>query len=125
MPVPHTYTCDLGNEDLCTFSQDITQQMLCDRTAVGLIEKCARFHIYCAERLCEEDFHTFDQKINTENLTKSLQSLKELYSDLAIKQQVFCETEAEFRAYMVLLNLNEGDTLRYDIKTKNKTESKM
>ncbi|XP_064604912.1 germinal-center associated nuclear protein-like isoform X2 [Liolophura sinensis] len=92
--------------------KDITQQMLCDRTAVGLIEKCARFHIYCAERLCEEDFHTFDQKINTENLTKSLQSLKELYSDLAIKQQVFCETEAEFRAYMVLLNLNEGDTLR-------------
>ncbi|KAL3853116.1 hypothetical protein ACJMK2_016691 [Sinanodonta woodiana] len=92
--------------------QDITQQQLCNRGAVGLIEKCARFHIYCSERLCEEDMHTFDAKINNENLTKCLQTLKELYHDLWSKQKIACPYEAEFRAYMVLMNLNEGDILR-------------
>ncbi|KAK3581304.1 hypothetical protein CHS0354_033043 [Potamilus streckersoni] len=92
--------------------KDITQQQLCNRGAVGLIEKCARFHIYCSERLCEEDMHTFDAKINNENLTKCLQTLKEFYHDLWSKQKIACPCEAEFRAYMVLMNLNEGDILR-------------
>jgi len=53
----------------------------------------------------------FDAKINTENLTKCLQTLKEMYADL-VKRGVTCESEAEFRAYIVLMNLNNGDTLR-------------
>ena len=53
----------------------------------------------------------FDEKINNENLTKCLQTLKELYSDLET-QGVHCANEAEFRAYMVLMNLNSGDILR-------------
>ena len=96
--------------------QDITQQRLCNASSVSLIEKCARFHIYCAERLCEEDMSVFDVKINNENLTKCLQSLKEMYHDLKVKHKVYCENEAEFRAYMVLMNLNQGDTLRYILK---------
>ncbi|KAL4226945.1 Germinal-center associated nuclear protein [Mactra antiquata] len=92
--------------------KDITQQQLNDRDAVELIEKCARFHIYCSERLCEEDMHSFDAKINNENLTKCLQTLKEFYADLEKKHRIYCENEAEFRAYTVLMNLNEGDTLR-------------
>lgn len=75
------------------------------------MEKCVRFHIYCGARLVEEDAMTFDTKINNENLTKCLQTLKEMYSDLR-KRGVACDNEAEFRAYMVLMNLNEGDTLR-------------
>ena len=55
---------------------------------------------------------TFDTKINNENLTKCLQTLKEMYADL-LKGGVTCENEAEFRAYVVLMNLNEGDTLRF------------
>lgn len=78
----------------------------------GLIEKCARFHIYCSERLCEEDMMVFDPKINNENLTKCLQTLREIYADLENKHNVFCSSEPEFRAYMVLMKLNEGDTLR-------------
>ena len=31
-----------------------------------------------------------------------------------MKQGVFCENEAEFRAYTVLMNLNEGDILRLE-----------
>ncbi|KAH3816579.1 hypothetical protein DPMN_118097 [Dreissena polymorpha] len=92
--------------------KDIIQQQLNDRNAVQLIERCARFHIYCSERLCEEDMHSFDAKINNENLTKCLQTLREFYADLEKKQKVFCENEAEFRAYTVLMNLNEGDILR-------------
>ncbi|CAL1527063.1 unnamed protein product [Lymnaea stagnalis] len=91
--------------------KDITQQQLCDIQVAELLEKCTRFHIFCSERLCEEDMMTFDAKINNENLTKCLQTLKELYADLE-KRQVYCPNEAEFRGYMVLMNLNEGDILR-------------
>jgi hypothetical protein len=55
--------------------------------------------------------HSFDAKINDENKTKCLQTLKENYWDLE-KKQVFCDNEAEMRCYMVLMNLNQGDILR-------------
>uniref|UniRef100_A0A8C4WDP7 Germinal-center associated nuclear protein n=1 Tax=Gopherus evgoodei TaxID=1825980 RepID=A0A8C4WDP7_9SAUR len=91
--------------------KDITQQHLCDPLTVSLIEKCTRFHIHCAHHLCEEPMSSFDAKINNENMTKCLQSLKEMYQDLANKG-IYCESEAEFRGYNVLLNLNKGDILR-------------
>ena len=56
--------------------------------------------------------HSFDDKINNENMTKCLQTLKENYCDLE-KKQVFCPNEAEMRCYMVLMNLNQGDILRW------------
>uniref|UniRef100_T1IJM7 Germinal-center associated nuclear protein n=1 Tax=Strigamia maritima TaxID=126957 RepID=T1IJM7_STRMM len=91
--------------------KDLTQQHLCDLNSVALVEKCARFHIHCAERLCEEDMISFDQKINNENLTKCLQTLKHFYHDLAVKN-VQCPCEDEFRGYDIILNLNLGDILR-------------
>ncbi|KMQ91145.1 protein xmas-2 [Lasius niger] len=94
--------------------KDITQQELCCVESVELIEQCARFHIVCSERLCAEDASVFDKKINTENLTKCLQTLKYMYQDLRLKG-VICENESEFRAYIVLLNLNNGNFL-YDLQ---------
>nr|XP_006636742.1 PREDICTED: germinal-center associated nuclear protein [Lepisosteus oculatus] len=91
--------------------KDITQQHLCDPLTVALIEKCTRFHIHCAHHLCEEPMMTFDAKINNENMTKCLQSLKEMYQDLA-SRNVYCPGEKEFRQYNVLLKLNDGDILR-------------
>uniref|UniRef100_A0A8C4U8E4 Germinal-center associated nuclear protein n=1 Tax=Falco tinnunculus TaxID=100819 RepID=A0A8C4U8E4_FALTI len=91
--------------------KDITQQHLCNPLMVSLIEKCTRFHIHCAHHLCEEPMSSFDAKINNENMTKCLQSLKEMYQDLANKG-IYCKSEAEFRGYNVLLNLNKGDILR-------------
>ncbi|KAM6934890.1 germinal-center associated nuclear protein [Xenentodon cancila] len=91
--------------------KDITQQRLCCPRTVLLIEKCTRFHVHCAHHLCEERLSSFDAKINNENMTKCLQSLKEMYEDLAL-QQTFCTCEAEFRQYSVLLKLNDGDILR-------------
>ncbi|KAL9696011.1 hypothetical protein quinque_015296 [Culex quinquefasciatus] len=90
--------------------KDITQQELCSLKAVQLVEQCARFHIHCAARLVAEEPSVFDQKINTENMTKCLQSLKYMYHDLGLKG-VRCPHEAEFRAYVVLLNLNDGNFL--------------
>ncbi|CAH1255439.1 MCM3AP [Branchiostoma lanceolatum] len=91
--------------------KDITQQLLTDHTAVDLTEKCARFHIHCAHQLCGEPMTVFDPKINNENLTKCLQSLKQFYHDLTVDGR-FCSNEGEFRAYELLLNLNQGDILR-------------
>ncbi|CAL8266206.1 unnamed protein product [Lota lota] len=91
--------------------KDIIQQHLCCPQTVALIEKCTRFHVHCAHHLCEESMMTFDAKINNENMTKCLQSLKEMYQDLS-ERQVYCPREAEFRLYNVLLKLNDGDILR-------------
>ncbi|XP_069554900.1 germinal-center associated nuclear protein [Brachyistius frenatus] len=91
--------------------KDIIQQHLCCPHTVSLIEKCTRFHVHCSHHLCEEHMSAFEPKINNENLTKCLQSLKEMYQDLATRQ-IFCPREAEFRQYNVLLKLNDGDILR-------------
>ncbi|KAK7877941.1 hypothetical protein WMY93_031417 [Mugilogobius chulae] len=91
--------------------KDIIQQHLCCPDTVALIEKCTRFHVHCAHQLCEEPMSSFDSKINNENMTKCLQSLKEMYEDLSTRG-VFCPREAEFRQYNVLLKLNDGDILR-------------
>ncbi|XP_068090216.1 germinal-center associated nuclear protein [Hyperolius riggenbachi] len=91
--------------------KDITQQHLCDPVTASLMEKCMRFHIHCAYELCEESLSLFDPKINNENLTKCLQSLKEMYQDLENRGET-CPCESEFRGYSVLLNLNKGDILR-------------
>uniref|UniRef100_A0A0M3K3H9 Germinal-center associated nuclear protein (inferred by orthology to a human protein) n=1 Tax=Anisakis simplex TaxID=6269 RepID=A0A0M3K3H9_ANISI len=91
--------------------KDLTQQMLINNTAVKLIEQCVRFHIFVSHRLCELGLNEFDQRMNTENLTKSLQSLRYLYGDLA-KRGSRCPSEAEFRAYDVLLNLSDSNILR-------------
>lgn len=79
--------CDVSETNICdwfhflwdrtrSIRKDITQQELCSPGTVLLVEQCARFHIHCAARLCAEEPQVFDQKINTENLTKCLQSLK-------------------------------------------------
>ena len=91
--------------------KDITQQHFCDLTSVTLLEKCARFHIHCAATMVEEDLSIFEPKINDENLTKCIQSLKEFYYDLSLKGER-CPNEAEFRCYDILLNLADSDILR-------------
>ncbi|VDK81505.1 unnamed protein product [Litomosoides sigmodontis] len=91
--------------------KDITQQMMVNETAVTLIEQCVRLHIFASHRLCELNFNEFDQKMNTENLSKSLQSLRYLYDDLA-KKGIFYASEAEFRSYEIMLNLADSNVFR-------------
>ena len=85
---PFAYSCILSGYYciLSVISQDITLQHLCSRGCVELTEKCARFHILCAYLLCEEEINVFDQKMNHENLTKCLITLKQFYRDLRTEQ---------------------------------------
>lgn len=76
---PDTNICDWYHflwDRTRSIRKDITQQELCSTETVSLVEQCSRFHIHCAARLIAEEPQVFDQKINTENLTKCLQSLK-------------------------------------------------
>lgn len=52
----------------------------------------------------------FLPKLNIENLTKCLQSLKYMYDDLRL-EGINCPNEAEFRGNLVRLNLNDGNFL--------------
>jgi hypothetical protein len=113
------YTClsnwfDFVSDRTRSIRKDITQQEMCSPGSVLIVEQCARFHIHCAARLIAEDAMVFDQKTNTENLTKCLQSLKYMYHDLALKF-IRCPNEAEFRAYVVLLNLHDCNFL-FEVK---------
>lgn len=99
--------------------KDITMQELCSPVCAELVEQCVRFHIHCAHRLVDQPPGQFDQKINTENLTKCLQTLKYMYDDLKEKN-IECPNEAEFRAYVILLNLNDSGNFLWEIKQLNR-----
>lgn len=92
--------------------KEITQQNLSCLQTVSLIEKSARFHIFCSHYLCEHELHVFEPKMNLENLTKCLQTLKHLYEDKRKESDDIMPNEPEFRCYQILLNLNDGDMLR-------------
>ncbi|PAA88091.1 hypothetical protein BOX15_Mlig012357g1 [Macrostomum lignano] len=87
--------------------KEVTQQRLCSPGAAELVERCARFHVYAGARMVGMPADVFDEKINNENLTKCLQTLRELYSDLSGQ----CPNESEFRAYMILMKLNDPNVL--------------
>ena len=76
-----------------------------------IIEQCARFHIMCAHRLCEQGPQVFDFKINEDNLKNCFQSMRQYYefNQMLVKPSPY---EAEFRSYGILLNLNESNILR-------------
>ncbi len=48
----------------------------------------------------EEDIHDFSPKLNDENLTKCLQTLKHMYEDLRL-EGVRCPNEPEFRYFIL------------------------
>ena len=48
--------------------------------------------------------------MNDENLTKCIQTLKHMYYDISIEGQN-CPNEAEFRAYDILMKINDGGML--------------
>lgn len=93
---------------LRSIRKDIVQQQLCSVNIVTLLERSARFHICCAERLFDAERRVFDHKINAENLVNCLQMLINMYDDLAA-MGVHCANESEFRVYMMLLLLSGGD----------------
>ncbi|KAK2716842.1 hypothetical protein QYM36_007103 [Artemia franciscana] len=90
---------------------DISVQGLKDDVSVSIVEKITRFHIHCAFRLVQFEASQFDQKLNSENLTKSLITLREMYQRRRL-ERIESPNEAEFHAYHLLLQLknNQGFT---------------
>ncbi|KAL0838729.1 hypothetical protein ABMA28_016786 [Loxostege sticticalis] len=86
--------------------KDVTQQALCCAESIKLVEMCARFHAHCAASLADLEHTQFDQKLNTDNLTKCLQTLKHMYADVGPESK---PNEAEFRGYIALLNLGDAN----------------
>uniref|UniRef100_A0AC35UEY9 SAC3_GANP domain-containing protein n=1 Tax=Rhabditophanes sp. KR3021 TaxID=114890 RepID=A0AC35UEY9_9BILA len=86
--------------------KDLMQQGMISLKAAFLFESCARFHIYVSHKLCNLDAHEFDKRLNTEHLSKSMQSVRDCYADLA-KMGIYSPNEVEFRCYEILMNLND------------------
>ncbi|CAF0860307.1 unnamed protein product [Brachionus calyciflorus] len=99
--------------------KDIIQQRLLINEAnpsvdaVLIIEQCARFHIMCAHRLCDQQPDVFDLKINEENLKNCFQSLRQYYEKSHESTSNLPESpnESEFRSFIILLNLTESNIL--------------
>ncbi|VEL25710.1 unnamed protein product [Protopolystoma xenopodis] len=110
--------------------KDVAQQGLCSPAIVRVMEAIARFHVFCAARLVDQPVDAFDPRINSENLTQCLQTLKEMYDDLRVQAsarlsgtvagrfqspssvEIDCPFEPEFRAYSILMSLNEYSVLK-------------
>lgn len=90
--------------------QDLTLQSCRDARAVLMHEQIARFHILSGHVLCEADPAEFDSFQNTEQLRKVLQSLHEMYEDLATTTTF--PNEDEFRAYYVLTHIQDPTVFR-------------
>ena len=86
--------------------KDITQQELKCKGTVQVLECVARYHMWCAHALANEDRQFFNSKINNENLEKTMTSIGEIYTELTHAGSR-SPAEAEFRAYMIYLNLND------------------
>uniref|UniRef100_A0AC34FSQ1 SAC3/GANP/THP3 conserved domain-containing protein n=1 Tax=Panagrolaimus sp. ES5 TaxID=591445 RepID=A0AC34FSQ1_9BILA len=101
--------------------KDITQQQLVSERVVGLIEKCARFHIFSGYKLAPFS-PQFDQRLNIENLNKCLLSLRHCYDDLA-RKNIICPNEAEFRSYDILLNLCDSNVFNQSCQYREEIQS--
>ena len=125
--LPITRSASLCSTSLSLCWQDLIQQRASDVGTVSLVERCARFHLLCAARLCEEARHDFEPKLNQEQVNNCLKTLAELYDDLysansagsgssatssnvLVFERDMCPNEPEFRAYALLMNLHDERT---------------
>lgn len=94
--------------------KDITQQSICDKAAIRLVECCTRFHVHSCYAM--NRVRDFDVDMNKRNLNDCLQMLRQMYNDLK-NTGVNCAEELEFQKYDILLHLDE-DPLSINITMK-------
>lgn len=95
--------------------KELTIQQITDVAAVEINEQCARFHIFCAHHLCEEESMVFSPKINNENLEKTMKTILDLYNDVYFSRSgddasippLEVSNVAEFYGYYLMLNINK------------------
>lgn len=94
--------------------KDITQQSICDKTAIRLVECCTRFHVHSCYAM--NRVKDFDVDMNKRNLNDCLQMLRQMYNDLK-DTGTSCAGELEFQKYDILLHLDE-DPLSINVTMK-------
>lgn len=79
--VPFIEIYDFINDRVQAIRQDITIQMIGDKNAVQIYEKCVKFYVISSYILCEESQNKFDQHLNSKQLSICLEKVMELYEN--------------------------------------------
>ena len=75
---------------------------------VNVLERMARFLIHCDFELCHLPESKFSPKQNRHQLVDTLTTLMEVYDDESRRQRIQYPNEPEFRAYFILLMLDDS-----------------
>ncbi|CAG2217662.1 SAC3D1 [Mytilus edulis] len=101
--------------------QDMVIQNIGGNSAINILEKIARFHIYAGYRLCREPIARFDPKINNQHTQECLKRLLYVYSVVPGNH----DNRQEFESVYLLYNLGQTDALMhfYDLSKDLRTSS--
>ncbi|XP_071139710.1 SAC3 domain-containing protein 1-like [Mytilus edulis] len=101
--------------------QDMVIQNIGGSSAINILEKIARFHIYAGYRLCTEPIARFDPKINNQHTQECLKRLLYVYSVVPGNH----DNRQEFESVYLLYNLGQTDALMhfYDLSKDLRTSS--
>ncbi|VDI40751.1 SAC3 domain-containing protein 1 [Mytilus galloprovincialis] len=101
--------------------QDMVIQNIGGSSAINILEKIARFHIYAGYRLCTEPIARFDPKINNQHTQECLKRLLYVYS----VEPGNHDNRQEFESVYLLYNLGQTDALMhfYDLSKDLRTSS--
>ncbi|TPX42212.1 hypothetical protein CcCBS67573_g10527, partial [Chytriomyces confervae] len=110
----HTVISEHGLQESQPFVRDRTRGIRNDFTlqnyrqmeAIACHERIARYHIVVASQLITHEGFSLQQEM--EQIRKTLQSLREYYTDMR-KESIPCPNEAEFQAYYILSHIWNND----------------
>ncbi|TPX42816.1 hypothetical protein CcCBS67573_g10489, partial [Chytriomyces confervae] len=110
----HTVIAEHGLQESQPFVRDRTRGIRNDFTlqnyrhmeAITCHERIARYHIVVASQLIAHEGFSLQQEM--EQIRKTLQSLREYYTDMR-KESIPCPNEAEFQAYYILSHIWNND----------------
>ncbi|KAI8826513.1 SAC3/GANP/Nin1/mts3/eIF-3 p25 family-domain-containing protein [Chytriomyces cf. hyalinus JEL632] len=110
----HTVIAEHGLQESQPFVRDRTRGIRNDFTlqnyrqmeAIVCHERIARYHIVVASQLIAHEGFSLQQEM--EQIRKTLQSLREYYTDMR-KESIPCPNEAEFQAYYILSHIWNND----------------
>jgi SAC3 domain-containing protein 1 len=88
--------------------QDMVIQRIGDGSAVQILEKAARFHIFAGFNLCDTSMESFDARINDNHIQECLKRLLVLYVNYPCSQN-----RAEFECYYLLHNLGSHEAMEH------------
>lgn len=112
LPVLHGFLWDRTRairRDFAFFSSLTPKEL---KTQIYVLENITRFHVTSLHLLSQKDKRPEDfvEQQESEQLGKSLLSLRDLYDDCS-SQGIICENEAEFRAYYLIFHAQDPNII--------------